>query len=119
MQAIDDAVASQAVFCEGHVLLAGETFARLRPHTAQGVNVIARAALELSRLGPGREGLEEFEIVVLREAPVQRWWSVAFGCYFPSGVASAMPPVKNLVAAWVWGQAGWLAGGGNRRTSML
>ncbi|KAI4094460.1 MAG: hypothetical protein LQ344_002209 [Seirophora lacunosa] len=116
VQCITEAAATQAVFFDGHLLLAGDALCAFRPHTGSSTNQAALHALLLRRtvpldivpskpqntISPGpskidRLTMQAYESQVMQYAKITSLTSVAWGN-------------KNQFSVWVFlGSAFWLA----------
>ena len=82
---ISDCSAPQAVFHNGKILLAGDAFCLLRPHTGAGANQAARQALRLADVLEGKIRLKEWESEALEHARIDREFCLAFVDFCFSG----------------------------------
>ncbi|KAI4196797.1 MAG: hypothetical protein LQ348_002240 [Seirophora lacunosa] len=116
VQCITEAAATQAVFFDGHLLLAGDALCAFRPHTGSSTNQAALHALLLRRTVPldivpskpqnttspgpsktDRLTMQAYESQVMQYAKITSLTSVAWGN-------------KNQFSVWVFlGSAFWLA----------
>ncbi|MCJ1448894.1 MAG: hypothetical protein MMC23_009413 [Stictis urceolatum] len=103
VQAVEDSSVSRAVFANSRVILAGEALAVVRPHTAQGADNIAQAALLVGGVAEGKIDLGVFEGTVCRKALHTKWKSRHFGVSMMRGplVASREYVALCLVGVWI------------------
>lgn len=92
ISAIRESAASKAVFYDGKLILVGDAFALIRPHSGSSTNQAARQALDLADVFKGTSDLSAWEKSSIEYAESSSAFSLAFAEYcFTGNVPSGLP----------------------------
>jgi 2-polyprenyl-6-methoxyphenol hydroxylase-like FAD-dependent oxidoreductase len=92
VSAIRESAASKAVFYGGKLILVGDAFALIRPHTGSSTNQAARQALGLADVFKGSSDLSEWEKSSIEHAESTSAFSLSYAEYcFTGNVPSGLP----------------------------